>query len=218
MEAGNDLTIPHSIELPSAKEDLVQFLDTTEKLPTCYRVASAALANACSGSDGSLFSISQQERNLFGTRGAICELLEAGLPIPHACSSFVPTVKSTIKQTFEQYLRQKDMKMPIIQYPRYNQATVKDLDRCMSKISGNMHFWTSYSNSMQNAYEICRAMRAEVESGELCQILILKSVKFAVLTYGRRDKDALAFLEEHDRAHFRHYPRESGEVERVVRS
>jgi len=106
-------------------------------------------------------------RTVYAARLAVCEILEAGAPVPAGCSAFIPTHKSTTKQIIRQWLGSNDSSKLTIEYPHYNEATFQSLPACTHALFELPQYWISYSNSVQNAAAICHAMQAQIEQGEM---------------------------------------------------
>lgn len=149
---------------------------TVEKLPSCNRVASAALLNSCSGLDSSALTEAESDKGsdlllgeakaIYAARLAVCELLEANTEIPQACSTFVPTKKNTRKQGIRGFLTPNGVTAPVVHYLYYDEVTDRHLKQCSAALGSKPQWWTSYSNARQNAAVMCHAMRADVEKGE----------------------------------------------------
>ena len=105
-------------------------------------------------------------KSIFATRFAICEISEAKGQIPNSCASFLPNKQNTRKQGFMGRFTDKGPTKPSIVYPFYEASTEHSLDDCRAALEGRPQWWTSYSNSRQNAVSLCHAVRGEIEKDE----------------------------------------------------
>ncbi|EGC49326.1 nuclear membrane fusion protein Kar5 [Histoplasma capsulatum var. duboisii H88] len=82
---------------------------------------------------------------LFAARLAVCELIGAGAAIPEQCSPILIS-HSTYGHPGEQ-----------------DQVQPSRLEPCLRSLESRPQWWTSYSNSRQNAAVMCQAARTEIE-------------------------------------------------------
>lgn len=150
-------------------------LENVDKLPSCNKLASAALVNSCSqldhsstlSSDQGVQALLDKAKSIYSTRLAICELIEVGARIPDVCSPFKPTDALVPQTGIRGFFNRNGPTRPVGEYKLYDEETAKHLETCASALSKEPQWWTSYSNAKQNAIVICQAMRAEVEKGNV---------------------------------------------------
>ncbi|PGH07794.1 hypothetical protein AJ79_06182 [Helicocarpus griseus UAMH5409] len=141
-------SIQHSEVLSTA----IGLLDSMRSSPSCNRMAATNLILSCQslgGNDedqkGSLSESLDNVKSLFAARLAVCELIGAGAGIPAQCS---PIFISPRK------------------YPHVTEADLiqlSQLEPCLKALESRPQWWTSYSNSRQNAAVMCQGARVEIE-------------------------------------------------------
>lgn len=149
----------------SVFSNAVQLLESMKSSPSCSRIAAMKLLTSCqdlsnSESDGAseIMKTLDRVKSIYAARLALCELSGAGASIPKSCSS-----------------------IQIAPDKRYNESSVDVIDTineypttmiegCLSGLESKPQWWTSYSNSRQNAIVICQAARIEIEKEELLNL------------------------------------------------
>nr|XP_001394658.2 hypothetical protein ANI_1_2190094 [Aspergillus niger CBS 513.88] len=99
-------------------------------------------------------------RSIYAARLAICELNEAGAAVPTTCQSI--TMRMPQKKGI--------FRLPSGYKTHFNAAetvTKGQLESCLRSLESRPQWWTSYSNSRQNAVVICQAARFENEREEI---------------------------------------------------
>ncbi|OJD27515.1 hypothetical protein ACJ73_01102 [Blastomyces percursus] len=132
--------------------DAIKILDSLKSSPSCNRLAATNLILSCQslgGDDGTqkdgLSDPLDNVKSLFAARLAVCELTGAGAAIPVECSPI------------------------LITHPTYRHPVAEDpvqpshLKPCLKSLESRPQWWTSYSNSRQNAAIMCQAARTEIE-------------------------------------------------------
>ena len=160
-------------KVDSTLQTAIRKLQELETAPSCNKMASSALIYTCATfkGDGEAPETTEktldEEKNLFATRLAICELSDSDDQslVPSECASFVPTKSNTKKKGLFGYVREK----PIPRYPDYDQATRRDRDRCVAALMKSPQTWSSYSNAKQSANQWCPAVRGDIERDEMLQ-------------------------------------------------
>lgn len=148
-------------------------MQSVHRLPSCYKLASAALLNTCSELEQSsipdtehgIGTMLEKAKSIYATRLAICELLEINVPIPKSCSQFKPTERTSRMTGFKIPFTRSRKSAPNVQYQNYDDTTEKYVDRCAADLFSDGKWWTTYSNAKQNAIVMCHAMRAQLEKG-----------------------------------------------------
>lgn len=169
-----NIPINVGMSLPERLEDANKIIKTFSTLPSCHKVATAALMHSCSAprtSDPSDEQSSPSAVNVvlsdawkaYGAGLAVCELLEAQADIPADCAAFVPSEVNTKKRTMAGYLLDDSYSKPSTLYPQYEEITNNHLSGCLSALEQRPQSWTSYSNSKQNAVVICHTLQGELQ-------------------------------------------------------
>ncbi|QSS66403.1 nuclear membrane fusion protein Kar5 [Histoplasma capsulatum] len=154
---------PEEIDLPSLLyaqntqhsevfSDAIRLLDSMKSSPSCNRLAATNLILSCQSIGGDDDTDKNNPSNsldnlkaLFAARLAVCELIGAGAAIPEQCSPI------------------------LISHSTYGHPGAQDqvqpsrLEPCLRSLESRPQWWTSYSNSRQNAAVMCQAARTEIE-------------------------------------------------------
>ncbi|KAJ5129472.1 uncharacterized protein N7515_005511 [Penicillium bovifimosum] len=147
--------------------EAVKILDSMGSAPSCNRIAATRLVSSCQtfneGNDGSQTDSPETLdylRSVYAARLALCEIEGAGNSIPPSC---LPVTVSPRPQKnrygFMTWHRGSDTASGEV--PR------ELLEHCLRTLESRPQWWTSYSNSRQNALVICHASRMEAEKEEL---------------------------------------------------
>jgi len=129
----------------------LQILSSFQALPSCHRLAASTLLDSCHSIDGSKHDSQasmEDVRSIYAAQLAICEIVSAETAIPQSCKSLAlfPELKS------HRELSSKSVR--------------KDhLSQCLQSLESRPQWWTSYSNSRQNAVVMCQAAREDIEKG-----------------------------------------------------
>lgn len=97
-------------------------------------------------------------RSLYAARLALCEIKSAGLNLPPECKSLYLGNDSDTK------LQHQLMGGGNAQWNSHNVGTLQ-IRECIQSLESRPQWWTSYSNSRQNAAIMCQAARADIEKG-----------------------------------------------------
>lgn len=171
--SSNDMDLISFLNTKTQRHDVifteaVKLLESMKSAPSCNRLAATKLVTSCqsiNGKDNGLGSDNyvtlEHIRSLYAARLAVCELDGAGASIPASCSPVA--VSSTQKRSFfgfsGKYKSQNDIDIP-----------QHLLESCLKSLESRPQWWTSYSNSRQNAMVICQAARIEGEKEELLDL------------------------------------------------
>jgi Tht1-like nuclear fusion protein len=166
--------------------EAIQWLESMKSSPSCNRIATTRMLASCQSIGGSGDSpptdasiILDRVKSLYAARLAICELTSAGAAIPPACSAlYVSPDQAPIA------LRSVDVGNLA---PESDSIPSTRLDSCLKSLESRPQWWTSYSNSRQNAVVICQAARIEVEKEEMLEIHRLLAKNVAKLNLGLHD-------------------------------
>ncbi|KAJ5583439.1 hypothetical protein N7535_002059 [Penicillium sp. DV-2018c] len=147
--------------------EAVNILDSIGSAPSCNLVAATRLVSSCQtfsdGNDGSQTDSPEtldHLRSVYAARLALCEIDGAGNSIPSSC---LPVTLSPPpqKNRFGFMARHRGSDTASSEVPR------ELLEHCLRTLESRPQWWTSYSNSRQNALVICHASRMEAEKEEL---------------------------------------------------
>lgn len=156
--------------------EAVQLLDSLKTSPSCNRIAATKLVTSCQSfggkdnTDSDTHETLDRIRSVYAARLAICELEGAGASIPSPCLPVTVTYSAPkTRLGFVTKPKAPDTGSDIIPQEL--------LEQCLRALESRPQWWTSYSNSRQNAMVICQASRMEVEQEELLNLhrSILKS-------------------------------------------
>lgn len=167
-EVGSDLTasmrIPH-IDKPEVYSQAISLLDSMQAAPSCNRLAASTLLGSCQLTEDpttNTESFLEHVRSIYSAQLAMCEIMSAESAIPAQCEPFKPgnSKPEWISKT------------GVGPRTRHKAASPSDTDtqklsRCLQSLESRAQWWTSYSNSRQNAVVICEAARVDIEKGSL---------------------------------------------------
>lgn len=120
--------------------------------PSCNRLAASTLLDSCHAVDGSKNDAEntlEDVRSVYAAQLAMCEISSAGSGIPQECKSLDISSQAKIHQTNGFKYIWKDQ-----------------LNLCLHSLESKPQWWTSYSNSRQNAVIMCQAARVDIEKGK----------------------------------------------------
>lgn len=150
--------------------DAVQLLDSMKSSPSCNRIAATRLVTSCQSIGGKTENIETDVhlaldhlRSLYAARLAICELNGAGTATPHSCLPV--TIAPRHKKGFFGFSNKHNP-----QFHAADSIPTDLLEPCLRSLESRPQWWTSYSNSRQNAMVICQASRIEKEKEELLEL------------------------------------------------
>ncbi|KAL4759337.1 putative nuclear membrane fusion protein Kar5 [Aspergillus foveolatus] len=147
----------------------LQLLETLNSSSSCNKLAATKLVSSCKsigrnaestgGSD--TYLTLESVRSLYAARLAICELREAGIPTPSACrlvDHFQPPRRG---------LWGRNPKSSFV--TDFDNMPKSDFEPCIRVLESRPQWWTSYSNSKQNAVIICQASRIEIDKEDILE-------------------------------------------------
>lgn len=135
-------------------------------MPACNQLASATLLHNCATIEGTSGPALESLKTLYATRLAVCELIDAGIDIPRTCTAFRPSTAYLRKIELRGFIDKEKYTDPTTQYPVFEEQTRQASEACTKDLHATPQFWTSFSNSKQNALAMCHAMRAPNEKGQ----------------------------------------------------
>jgi len=171
----DDLDLVAFLNSKSAQQDTlfteaIQILESMKSSPSCNRIAATRLLMSCQSVDTSkghsatdTSMLLDNIKSLYAARLAVCELTGAGAAIPPSCSPLQVSEK----------LRREAVKSVAGDRPgseMVDSIPTAMLESCLKSLESRPQWWTSYSNSRQNAMVICQAARTEIEKEELLEL------------------------------------------------
>lgn len=176
---------------PTHQEDIflqaLQLLDSLNSSPSCNRIAASRLLTSCQAVNGNGDEHGKAAaetldfiKSLYAARLAICELTGAGATLPAECSPVVTSPESHkhVLNSQHSILSSEEERIPS-----------GKLERCLKSLESRPQWWTSYSNSRQNAVVMCQAARIEIDKEEL--LSLHKTLTETTSSMTRELKDAL---------------------------
>ena len=141
-------------------KDALQILISLQASPSCNRIATSILLESCRSMDGSEQGAENELddlRTVYAAQLAMCEITSAGAAIPQSCKALAPSMKA---KPFNHRIVKGSIKQSIGQ--------------CLQALESRPQWWTSYSNSRQNAIVICKAARIDTDKGnDVMKVLCL---------------------------------------------
>lgn len=148
-------------------EHALAVLDSFDTLPSCARQAWSQLISTCSDLDTFSNTADSHEqvvddvRSVFATRLAVCEIAAVSAELlPATCAILI---KSDIGQSSSTRSKRE-------QQTHHSFTSDSQLHHhhkvCLQDLFQDTRFWTSYSNSVQNARAICEASKKHIDKDE----------------------------------------------------
>ena len=147
-------------------DEAIHLLESMSSVPSCHRIAAMKLVTSCqdvgAGNRESNNDVATEHlKSLYAARLAVCELDGAGAAIPPSCAR-VNEVPSQKKGLFA--FSSKSSTASQEAFP------AAMLESCLKSLELRPQWWTSYSNSRQNAVVLCQASRVEIEKEEILNL------------------------------------------------
>ena len=175
---------PHQSAIYSQALDLLDSLQTS---PSCIRLATSTLLTSCQTFDDQHTSSTEptldDTRSLYAARLALCEISGAGLNIPAECELLHLANDSDVKQQHHQRMGGGQSNSP-------HRFGTRQIRECLQSLESRPQWWTSYSNSRQNAAIMCQAARADIEKGKCHVLFPIKKENWLTLYAYRRAHQA----------------------------
>lgn len=153
---------PHHSAVYSQALDL---LDALQSSPSCIRLATSTLLTSCQTIDeyssAAIEPALDDIRSLYAARLALCEISGAGLSIPPECTLLDVGIDSDVNK-----LQHHQLMGESTSNTQHKIGTLQ-IRECLQSLESRPQWWTSYSNSRQNAAIMCQATRADIEKGML---------------------------------------------------
>lgn len=154
FQPNQDLTAlirPEPVDQTGIYTNALQLLSSLQGSPSCNRIATSTLLDSCHSLDGSKKNAEESlenVRSVYAAQLAICEIVSAGSAVPQACKSLDFSPNTNIHQM-----------------SGFNTIRRDQLGLCLQSLESKPQWWTSYSNSKQNAMVMCQAARVDIEKG-----------------------------------------------------
>ncbi|OJI83081.1 hypothetical protein ASPTUDRAFT_31108 [Aspergillus tubingensis CBS 134.48] len=150
--------------------DALGLLQSMQTLPSCHQMAVSKLVTSCQSIGGKsdkpdphTFTTLEHIRSIYAARLAICELSEAGAAVPTSCHPITMRLPQK-KGLFGLSTGYKT------HFDAAETVSKRHLESCLRSLESRPQWWTSYSNSRQNAVVICQAARFENEREEIIEL------------------------------------------------
>jgi hypothetical protein len=143
----------------------LQLLNSIQASPSCNRLAASTLLESCQTVDGSRPDVEESLENIksiYAARLALCEISSTGLLIPPDCKHLMPVDALEGKGSLEWILGSGRAKSA-----PYSNIGNRQFSQCLQSLESRPQWWTSYSNSRQNAAIMCQVARVDIERGEV---------------------------------------------------
>jgi hypothetical protein len=155
------LVMPSPIENSGIYSDALQILNSMQASPSCHRLAASKLLNSCQSIEGAPSNTEpslDDIKSIYAAQLAMCEIISAGSTTPQQCKPLTPGHETRGRRGFSGIASGGNHRPDEI-------AVKKQLGQCLQALESRPQWWTSYSNSRQNAVVMCRAARVEIEKG-----------------------------------------------------
>lgn len=142
----------------------LQLLNSMQKSPSCNRLAASTLLESCQTIDGSSPGMEEtldDIKSTYAARLALCEISSTGLVIPSDCRPLMPVDDLGGKEGLEWIIGSGRAKSAAS-----GNIGNRQLSQCLRSLESRPQWWTSYSNSRQNAVIMCQAARVDIERGK----------------------------------------------------
>ncbi|KAL4780435.1 hypothetical protein BJX76DRAFT_364322 [Aspergillus varians] len=150
--------------------EALKLLESVSSSPSCNKLAATKLVTSCKsikrnpespGSSDTYLAL-ENVRSLYAARLAVCEISGAGISIPSPCQP-MNVSPSPKKGLFGFYTKQNSASSDT------DPVSKEDLEPCLRSLESRPQWWTSYSNSKQNAMIICHASRSEIDQENILE-------------------------------------------------
>lgn len=148
----------------------LEILGNLNSSSSCNKLAATKLVTSCKSIgrnpeisyDLDKYLALEHVRSMYAARLALCELSGAGIPVPSPCR-LVNVSPSSRKRLFGGYTKTQLTSSDCEPVP------AEELEPCLKSLESRPQWWTSYSNSRQNAMIICQASRSEIDKQDILE-------------------------------------------------
>ena len=153
------LVRPSPTENSAVYSEALRILTSMQASPSCHRLAASNLLNSCQSIEGApsdTESSLDDVKAIYAAQLAMCEIFSAGSAIPQQCNPLNPQHETRGRRGFSGIASGGRQRSD-------NKHVNEQLSQCLQALESRPQWWTSYSNSRQNAVVMCRAARVEIE-------------------------------------------------------
>ena len=171
--------LPKTYE-PEAYAQALSMISGLKSSASCIRTATATLITSCQDIEGSTKKahhgaeypeiLLNDVKSIYAARLAVCELVEANALVPPQCSALMPPESTKEDRGLAAYFARKKPSTKSSQNGLEGLESEK-LVACLKSLESRPQWWTSYSNSRQNAVVICQAVRSDIEKGDCPRVI-----------------------------------------------
>lgn len=150
-------TIDHS----EIYTEALSLLTSIQSAPSCNRLAASTLLTGCQSIDGSTSNAEasiEQAKSIYAAQLAMCEIVSAGSVIPQQCRPLAPPKARVSHGGLNNAIQDENKSGK-------RDIAVRQLGQCLQALESRPQWWTSYSNSRQNAVVMCKAAREDIAKG-----------------------------------------------------
>ena len=144
-------------------------LDSLQNSPSCHRLAASTLLESCQTVDDAPPRTEESLEDIkttYAARLALCELSATGLAVPSECRVLLPADDREGKSVLKWIKGSGNAKSSV-----FRDVGNRQLSLCLRSLESRPQWWTSYSNSRQNAVIMCQAARVDIDRGEVEELL-----------------------------------------------
>ncbi len=170
--------------VPSAVQHSFDIINSMQGPPSCHRMAADALLDSCAtlkapasphGLDmtATIDPLLNAEQSLYAARMTACDFERDQLPLPDACSMFLPTQRTTRKRVLKGWFGSAGPSEPTSSYPDYEALTTVNLPSCIKALYSDdkAQGWTAYIHNFHGAKVTCNAMRTDIDKDEQINLM-----------------------------------------------
>lgn len=143
----------------------LELLNSLQNSPSCHRLAASTLLESCQKVGDAPPSTEESLEDIkttYAARLALCELSATGLAVPSECRVFLPADDREEKSGLRWIKGSGKAKSAV-----FRDVGNRQLSLCLRSLESRPQWWTSYSNSRQNAVIMCQAARVDIDRGEV---------------------------------------------------
>ena len=144
--------------------EALSLLTSIQSAPSCNRLAASALLTGCQSIDGSASNAEasiEHAKSIYAAQLAMCEIVSAGSAIPQQCRPLTPPKP----KAGHGGVRTSGNAMQDGDNSGKSDIPIRQLGQCLQALESRPQWWTSYSNSRQNAVVMCKAAREDIAKG-----------------------------------------------------
>lgn len=142
----------------------LDLLNSLQNSPSCNRLAASTLLESCQKVDDAPPSTEESLEDIkstYAARLALCEISATGLAAPSDCKPLLPADDGEGKLGLKWIKGSGKAKSAV-----FKDVGSRQLSLCLRSLESRPQWWTSYSNSRQNAVIMCQAARVDIDRGK----------------------------------------------------